>query len=71
MEQRNLLKTIELPIIHKKDGRWILLNVICNAEILRSDRIDGPYEIVDSDAHHVRQVNAKTSVEYTPKMWKT
>ena len=66
---------IELPLIRRKDGTWILLNQLGNAGIVRADRIDGPYQVTDSDTHGAREIkvaqaSVHTSIKYRPKSWK-
>jgi hypothetical protein len=63
------MEKFEVSILDQEGEKWLLLNELSNAGLLRAATISKPRHVQDADKHHCEEVSVHTSIRYKPKKW--
>ena len=58
------MEKFEVSIVEYHCERWLLLNEISNAGLLRAASVSKPRHVQDFDKHHCEEVSVHTSIRY-------
>ena len=63
------MKKFEISVAEYYGEKWLLLNELSNAGILRAASVSKSRHVQDFDKHHCEEVSVHTSIRYKPKKW--
>ena len=63
------MEKFEISVLEHHGEKWLLLNEISNAGVLRAATISKSRHVQDIDKHHCEEVSAHSSIRYKPKKW--